>query len=198
MQNRGTLVFGALLLAALAFGAFAFSKRNAIIAADEGANKAWGNVESAYQRRLDLIPNLVETVKGAARFESETFAKVTEKRNELLGLVQEARVALAERDPERIDRIDPALLASVRAFTGLAAEAYPQLRATDAFVALQAELAGTENRINVARRDYNDAVARLNTLIRQWGWLPFVPPVKTREPFKAQPGAAAPPAVKFE
>jgi LemA protein len=196
-MRRGTFIF-AILIAAGAFFAFAFSKRNAIIGLDEAANRAWANVESAYQRRLDLIPNLVETAKGATRYEGPALQKITEARNQLLGLAREARGALAERDPERVDALDASLMASVRAFTGLATEAYPQLKATDQFTALQAELAGTENRINVARRDYNEAVAALNTAIRQWSFLPLFPGVKTREPFKAQPGAAEAPKVKFE
>src|SRR5437773_3344340 len=89
---------------------FAFMQRNAIIAADEGAKQAWGNVESAYQRRLDLIPNLVSTVEGATKYEGQTLTKITEARNTLLGLAREQKTALAERDTSKMDSVEGALL----------------------------------------------------------------------------------------
>lgn len=198
-MRRFGLFLLVLVVAALAFFGFAFSKRNTALERDEAVKRAWANVEAAYQRRLDLIPNLVETVKAATKFESETQVRVTETRNQLLGLAKQMQSALAERDPEKIDTLDPALIGAVRAFTGIAAEAYPNLKATDQFTSLQAEIAGTENRINVARRDYNDAVAALNTFVRQWGWMPLMPAdVTTREGFKAQSGAEQAPRVKFD
>jgi LemA protein len=187
----------ALVFAVLAFFGLGFVMRNGIIASDETAKQAWGNVESAYQRRLDLIPNLVSTVEGATKYEGETLVKITEARNTLLGLAREQKSALAERDTGKVDATEGALLPAVRAFTGLATEAYPQLKATDQFTSLQAELAGTENRINVARRDYNEAVAALNTRVRQWGFLPFCGGVAVRRPFEAQAAAAEAPKVKF-
>jgi LemA protein len=197
MKGKGLLV--AALLAVVGFLGLSFATRNAIIARDEAATRAWANVESAYQRRLDLIPNLVETVKGAAKYEGETMLKVTEARNQVLALAKQMGSALAERDPAKLDQLEGPLMGAVRAYTGLAAEAYPTLKATDAFVSLQAELAGTENRVNVARRDYNQAVAELNTTVRQWGWLPFCGGVaKLREPFRSAPAAYEPPKVKFE
>jgi LemA protein len=174
-----------------------FMKRNELIALDEGVNKTWANVESTYQRRLDLIPNLVETVKGATKYEGETLVKVTEGRNQILSLAKELKSAVGDRDVGRIDTLEQQIAPMLRAYTGLAAEAYPQLRATDQFTSLQAELAGTENRINVARRDYNESVASLNTDVRQWGWMPFCGSFKTREAFKAAAGAEQAPAVKF-
>ena len=85
----------------------------------------------------------------------------------------------------------------MRNYFGIAQEAYPQLKATEQFIGLQAELAGTENRINVARRDFNGVVASFNTTVRQWGWMPFCGGFKTREPFKAAAGAENAPVVKF-
>ena len=186
-----------LILVAGFFGS-AFSTRNGIIARDEAANQAWANVESAYQRRLDLIPNLVETVKGATKYEGETMVKITEGRNQILGLAKEFGGALKERDTQKMESLESALMSSVRVYTGLAAEAYPNLKATDQFTTVMAELEGTENRINVARRDYNDAVASLNTTVRQWGWMPLCGGFKTREPFKASAGAAEAPKVNFK
>ena len=177
---------------------FAFTQRNGIIASDEAARAAWGNVESAYQRRLDLIPNLVSTVEGATKYEGTTLVKITEARNTLLALADRQKSALAEKDTSKMDSVEGAILPAVRAYTGLAAEAYPKLSATDQFTTLQAELAGTENRINIARRDYNESVAALNTRIRTWGWLPFASAAaQERKPFEAQPGASEAPKVKF-
>ena len=197
-MGKAGLFLGAIVLAIVGFVGFAFSTRNKIIAQDEATTRAWANVESAYQRRLDLIPNLVEAVKGATKYEGETLVQITEKRNQILALAKEQKTALAERDTSRMDQIEGSLLPAVRAYTGIATEAYPNLRATDQFTSLQAELAGTENRVNVARRDYNEAVAALNTTIRQWGWLPLTGGVATRRPFEAAPGAAEAPKVSFK
>lgn len=188
----------AVLLLVLGFFGFAFQKRNAVIAQDEGVTRAWADVESAYQRRLDLIPNLVETIKGATKYEGETLVKITEGRNQILGLAKEFGQALKTRDTAKMDSLESAMMSSVRAYTGLAAEAYPNLKATDAFASLMDQIEGTENRINVARRDYNAAVASLNTIVRQWGWLPFCGGVSVREPFKAAPGASEAPKVDFK
>ena len=194
---KASTILVVLVLAGLALIGFAFSQRNTLISQDESVNKAWGNVESTYQRRLDLIPNLVESVKGATKYEGETLVKVTEGRNQILSLAKELKGAVTDQNTARIDELERSLVPALRAYTGIATEAYPALKATDQFTSLQAEIAGTENRINVARRDYNDAVASLNTRVRQWGWLPFCSGFKTREPFKAESGAEKAPLVHF-
>jgi LemA protein len=192
------IVLLALACSVVGFFGCAFSIRNDLIAKDEGANQAWANVETAYQRRLDLIPNLVETVKGATKYEGDTLAKITESRNQILGLAKEFGQALRTRDTGKMDGLESALMSSVRAYTGLAAEAYPALRAMDQFTTLMHELEGTENRVSVARRDFNASVAVLNTSVRQWGWMPFSGGVKSRDPFKADPGAKEAPKVDFK
>lgn len=188
----------ALIVIVVGFFGCSFSTRNSLIAEDEAATKAWANVETAYQRRLDLIPNLVESVKGATKYEGDTLVKITEGRNQILGLAKEMGQALKNRDTGKMDTLEATLMSSMRAYTGLAAEAYPNLKATDQFTTLQHELEGTENRVAVARRDYNDAVATLNTTVRQWGWMPFCGGVKTRDPFKAAVGASEAPKVNFK
>jgi LemA protein len=192
------LVLMILVVVIVSFFGCSFSTRNDLIQKDEGANQAWANVETAYQRRLDLIPNLVETVKGATKYEGETLAKITENRNQILGLAKEFGQALKSRDTGKMDSLESALMSSVRAYTGLAAEAYPGLKAMDQFTTLMHELEGTENRVAVARRDFNAAVASLNTSVRQWGWMPFCGGVKTRESFTADPGAKEAPKVNFK
>lgn len=187
-----------MLIIVVSFFGCAFSTRNSIIAKDEGANQAWANVETAYQRRLDLIPNLVETVKAAGKYEGETLVKITEGRNQILGLAKEFGQALKSRDTGKMDSLESALMSSVRAYTGLAAEAYPNLKTMDQYTTLMHQLEGTENRIAVARRDYNEAVASLNTKVRQWAWMPFCGGVATRDPFKASAGTAEAPKVNFK
>ncbi len=194
---KATSILAVLAIAALAFVGFGFMQRNGLIAREEAVNQAWANVESNYQRRIDLIPNLVETVKGATKYEGETLVKVTDSRNKLLGMARELKSAVADKDTGKIEALDQAIKLEMRNYFGIAVEAYPQLKATEQFTVLQAELEGTENRINVARRDYNATVATFNTNVRQWGWLPFCSGFKTREPFKAVAGAETAPAVKF-
>lgn len=192
-------VLGVVILGAVAFGGCAFSTRNRIIALDEAANKEWSNVEGTYQRRLDLIPNLVSTVEGATKYEGATLERITEKRNQLVGLAQEMKKTIADpKQAERADQLGIELVGAIRAFTGVASEAYPNLKATEAFRDLMSQIEGTENRISVARRDYNEQVAAYNTLIRQWGWLPLCGGHKPRYTFKAAPEAAEAPKVNFK
>ncbi len=193
-----------ILLILLAVGGFfgcAFSTRNRIIEQNQAAEVSWSNVESAYQTRLDKIPNLVATVEGATKYEGPTLEKIVEKRNVLQGVMKEMKEARIDAknpsDLERLDRMNSELLAGLRAFTGVAQEAYPQLKATESFNRLMDEISGMENRINVARRDYNQAVGTDNATIQKWGFLPFCGGWKERAVFKASEGAKEVPKVKF-
>jgi len=140
---------------------------NAIQAGDEEVAAAWAEVANQYQRRADLIPNLVKIVKGAADFERETLEAVVQARAQATSI--EATPELVN-DPEALQRFIDAQgqLSSALSRLFAVAEAYPQLRATDAFRDLQAQLEGTENRVTVARGRYIDAVRRYNTLVRQF------------------------------
>src|SRR5947209_17746993 len=104
-----TTILVALAIAALGFFGCGFVQRNGLIAQEEKVNQAWANVESNYQRRLDLIPNLVETVKGATKYEGDTLVKVTEGRNKLLGLAKELRQAVDAKDTGKIEALDQAV-----------------------------------------------------------------------------------------
>ncbi len=189
----GLVVVGALL--------FAFSKRNSIIDLNQKAEVASGNLESAYQRRLDLVPNLVATVEGATKYEAATLEKIVASRNTMLGVVKEIRQAkLDSNDPaqlERYDKLNSELFASLRAFTGVATEAYPNLKATESFRDLMSQIEGTENRINTARRDFNTAAGDYNSTVQKWGFLPFCGGWKERGMFKSDTGAKDAPKVKF-
>jgi len=191
-------VVGAVLLGGLAFFGCAYSTRNQIIELDEQAKAKWANIETNLQRRLELIPNLVSAVQGAGKYEGETLVKITEKRNQLLALAQELKNT--PRDPgngEKLDRLNSDLFAAVRAFTGIAAEAYPQLKATDAYRTLMDQLEGTENRIGTSRKDYNEATAKYNAMTRKWSWMPFCGGFKERSLFQASPESQKAPEVKF-
>jgi len=191
-------VLAAMVLGVVVFFGCSFTTRNRIITLDEQAKAKWSNIETNLQRRLELIPNLVNTVVGAGKYEGETLVKVTEKRNQLLGVVDQLKASY--KDPantEKLDRLNSELLAGMRAFTGLAAEAYPQIKATQAYLGLMDQLEGTENRIAVARRDYNETAAAYNTTVRQWGWLPFCRGYQVRPTFQAVPEAQKAPEVKF-
>ncbi|HEU4338710.1 MAG TPA: LemA family protein [Planctomycetota bacterium] len=198
MKAIGALAAG-LVLAGLGFFGCAYSYRNQMIDLDEQAKAKWADIETNLQRRLDLVPNLVNTVEGAGKYEGETLIKVTEKRNHLLAVAKELKET--PRDPsqaEKLDRLNSELFATMRAFTGIATEAYPQLRATEAYRDLMAQLEGTENRIAITRKDYNASAAAYNAKVRKWGWLPFCGGFKAdKAVFQAAPEAQKAPEVKF-
>src|SRR5947208_11310807 len=133
---------------------------NKIQTLDEQANKAQGNIEAQLQRRADLIPNLVQTVKGYAQHEEEVFTRVAEARAGVLNAVN-------SHDAEQMANADAQMTGALGRLIAVA-EAYPQLKADQNFIRLQDELTGTENRIAVSRTDYNDAVNQYNSYIRQF------------------------------
>ena len=139
------------------------SSYNTAVSYKMGVKKSWGNVQTTYQRRADLIPNLVSTVKGAAANEKDILINVTN-----------ARAGISNFDPSQINQEignakNPQQLdvagKKINTAINLAFEAYPQIRSTEAFIRLQDDITGTENRINKARQDYNDAIELYNTHI---------------------------------
>lgn len=133
---------------------------NKIQTLDEQAAAAQSQIEVQLQRRADLIPNLVQTVKGYAQHEDSVFVAVAKARSGLLGAVQ-------THDPQQMANADATMTSALGRLL-VVSEAYPQLKADQNFMSLQDELTGTENRIAVARRDYNDAVNQYNAYIRQF------------------------------
>lgn len=193
-RNLGLIVVAAIIVIFVAWGCGGYNK---IVKEDENVKNSWSNVQSAYQRRSDLIPNLVNTVKGEANFEQETLTRVIEARSRATSM----NINPDQLTPENIEKFQQAQSQLSGALSRLlvTVEQYPNLRANDGFRALQVELAGTENRINVARNDFNNTVNTYNTRVRSFpmnifaGMFGFRP----REPFKADEGSQSAPKVDF-
>jgi LemA protein len=172
---------------------------NTMQANEEAVKAAWGDVEATYQRRTDLIPNLVEVVKAYAKHEKETLMAVTEARAKV-GAIQMSKDIV--NDPKSFAQFQEAQAGMSSALSRLmvVVEKYPDLKANQNFQDLQHQLEGTENRINVARTRYNKAVETFNTSIRIFPnslTNSLLLHLKLKEPFKAEAGAEKAPQVKF-
>ncbi len=198
MRSKGTIVLVVIVLLVGFAGCAGCNTYNSLVAAEEQVETSWANVETQYQRRADLIPNLVNTVQGAADFEQETLQSVTEARAKATSInIEPGDLS----DPQKIQQFQQAQSQLSGALSRLLAvsENYPELRATEAFRDLQAQLEGTENRITVARRDYNEAVRQYNTQIRQFPTVlvASMAGFDRRAPFEAEEGAEEAPEVQF-
>ena len=172
---------------------------NTMQANEEAVIAAWGDVEAAYQRRMDLIPNLVEVVKGYATHEKETLTAVVEARSKV-GSMQVTKDVL--KDPAAFQKFQSAQgdLSSALSKLMVVVEKYPDLKANQNFTDLQNQLEGTENRINVARVRFNQSVQTFNTSIRIFPnslTNSILLHLERKEPFKSQEGASTAPKVKF-
>jgi LemA protein len=190
-----------LLIVLYAFMILSFSGcgYNTMQTNEEAVKAAWGDVEATYQRRNDLIPNLVEVVKGYASHEKETLTAVTEARAKV-GTIKMSKDMLD--DPQALARFQSAQGEMTGALSKLmvVVEKYPDLKANQNFQDLQHQLEGTENRINVARTRYNKAVEVFNSSIRIFPnslTNSLLLHLKLKEPFKAEAGAEKAPKVKF-
>ncbi len=170
---------------------------NSLVSMDEGVQGKWANVETQYQRRADLIPNLVNIVKGYAAHEKSTLENVVKARSEATSV----KIDPENLTPEKMEQYQKAQ-GNVSAALGkllMVAENYPQLKANENFLELQSQLEGTENRITVARKDFNDAAKEYNTAIRRFpksilaGMFGF----DKKAYFEAESGAEKAPEVKF-
>ena len=191
---RALLAFA--VLTALALTLSGCGPYNRLVALEEAAVSAWSQVENVYQRRADLIPNLVETVKGAADFEQDTLTAVIEARSQATQ-VQFEGLPTAEQLQQFQGAQDA--LSSALSRLLVVVERYPELTATQAFRDLQAQLEGTENRIAVERRRFNEAVQAYNTARRQFPTVLYAKAFDFEEKayFSATPGAEEPPKVDF-
>ena len=190
-----TLAVVAAIVAAIAL--WAMTGYNSLVSADETVSTAWSNVENQYQRRADLIPNLVNTVKGYAAHEQETLDAVVSARTRATQVTVDADNLTPEKlaEYQKAQGEVGAALGRLLAIT----ESYPDLKANQNFLELQAQLEGTENRISVERRNFNEAAKEYNTSIRKFpknilaGMFGF----EKRPYFESQEGADKAPAVEF-
>jgi len=170
---------------------------NSLVEKQQDVDQAWAQVENQYQRRADLIPNLVNTVKGYSTHEEETLVKVTEARAKATSITLSAE-DLTEENLARYQQAQNELSGALKSLLAVT-EAYPDLKANENFLNLQAQLEGTENRISTERKRYTEAVRDYNTAIKKFpttiyaGWFGF----KEKPQFKSEAGAEKAPEVKF-
>ena len=195
-------VVGGLLLVALVFGGWIAGSYNKLVNLDQATQAQWGQVENQYQRRADLVPNLVNTVKGAAKFEQDTLTAVTEARSRV-GQVSSGAIGNIANDPKAFERFQQAQdgLSTALSRLMVVVEKYPELKATAGFRDLQAQLEGTENRISTERMRFNEAAQNFNATRQSFpttivaGF--FGSRFNDKPYFKATTGADKPPEVKF-
>ena len=193
-MKKSTIIIIAVAVLAVVWGITGY---NGLVSMDEGVQTKWADVETQYQRRADLIPNLVNTVKGYAAHESETLQAVVEARAKATSMnidpsnMSAEQIANFQKVQDGVSSALGRLLVTV--------EKYPDLKANENFRELQAQLEGTENRISVARRDYNEAARKYNTTLRSFpknilaGMFGF----EKKAYFEAQEGSEQAPAVQF-
>ena len=195
MKKGGLIILILAIIAILVF--WGIGGYNGLVSTQESLNKSWANVENQYQRRADLIPNLVETVKGYAKHESSTFEAVVNARAKATQMT----IDPTNLTPEKLQEFQAAQgeLSSALGRLLLLREAYPELKANQNFIELQAQLEGTENRIAVAREQFNQEVQNYNTTVRRFpkniiaGLFGF----ERKPTFEAEKGAEQAPEVKF-
>lgn len=187
------IIIGGIVILSL----YLISQYNGLVKLEQSVKKQWANVESSYQRRADLIPNLVNTVKGYAEFEKSTLQGVIEARSKATGVTVNAE----NLTPETIAKFQEAQNQMSGALSRLlvVVEKYPDLKANQNFLELQAQLEGTENRINVERNRYNEMVQPFNTKIKTFptNLMNAMYGFKEMGYFEAQKGAEAAPTVTF-
>jgi LemA protein len=199
-MKTGSLVIGGLLLVVFALLAGGCSGYNKLNVGKQQVDKAWADVQNVYERRADLIPNLVKTVEGSAAFEQQTLSEVVEARKQVTNVQLDPNAA--PTDAASLERFQASQIQLSSALSRLLAvvEAYPEVKSTAAFRDLQTQLEGTENRIAVERRKFNKAVQDYNILVNSLptrlyaGMFGFHP----RPYFTARDGSDVAPSVNFE
>ena len=197
---------GALILAVIVFGGYFVGVRNNLVGLEEGVNQQWAQVESQYQRRYDLIPNLVRTVQGAANFEKSTLEAVVNARARVGQVAAPsgppgAAGAITDNQAQ-MEQFAAAQQGLSNALSRLlvVVERYPELKSNQNFLELQSQLEGTENRISVERGRYNEVAQTYNTAVRRFpaSIIAGMSGFKTKAYFKGVSGSSAPPQVDFD
>ncbi|MBI4924697.1 MAG: LemA family protein [Bdellovibrio sp.] len=192
MRNTILIVFLIILLSIVSFIMWAVGVNNKLVSLDESFNEKKAQVENVYQRRMDLVPNLVNTVKGYAKHEANVFEEVTKARSQV------GQVKLDISDMHKFEQAQTQLSSALSRLL-LVVEKYPDLKANQNFLELQSQLEGTENRITIERQRFNESAREYNTYIRKFpqsivaGFRGF----KEKMYFSADPGAAKSPKVEF-
>ena len=203
--SKSTIIVAIIVLVIILLGGWYVSTRNGFVTLDENLQEQWGKVEVQYQRRLDLIPNLVETVKGYAQHESETFEKVTQARAGLTDAYNEANAvqsddaAQTEQSLNRYNDAQQSLGRALSIYVNAVREAYPELKADKQFLDLQTQLEGTENRIATERGRYTEAVKNYNVAVRKFpgSIVAGISGFGVKPQFQAETAAASAPKVSF-
>jgi LemA protein len=192
-----TMIIGAILVLFIIFGLFGYFAYNGMVSREEAANAQWGKVESAYQRRADLIMNIVNTVKGYATHENKTLVEVTEARSKVSNIKLDAE-NLSETDLQKFQQMQDGLSGALSKLM-VVVEQYPDLKANQNFMDLQNQLKETENLILVERNAFNDFAQKYNTFIRKFPKNIFAKlfGFKKKPYFQSKPGADEAPKVQF-
>ena len=197
MKKNGMITLAVIVAVVLALFFWCKNSYNRMVTAEEGVGAAWAQVENVYQRRADLIPNLVATVKGYAKHESETLEGVIEARSK----ATQVTVNPENLSPESLEKFNKAQgeLSNALGRLLMIAENYPDLKANENFRDLQAQLEGTENSITTERMKFNESARGYNTMIRKFpnNILASIFNFETKGYFQAQEGAATAPKVEF-
>jgi LemA protein len=196
-MKKGTIVLVVVLAILTMGGCMTCNLQKSLVTTDENVKSKWGEVQNQYQRRADLIPNLVNTVKGAANFEQKTLTDVIQARANATAI----KVDADNLTPEKLQQFQQAQgqLSQALGRLMVVSEQYPELKANQNFLALQDQLEGTENRITVARKNFNDAVQDYNVQVRTFpnnifaGMMGF----QKKGMFEADPAAQKTPQVQF-
>ena len=196
-MKKGTIVLLCVLGALLLLVVACVSTYNGLVSKEEGVSEKWGAVESVYQRRADLIPNLVNTVKGYAAHEQTTLQEVTEARSRATSINIDPATATPEQMEAWMKAQDE--LSSALGRLIAISESYPDLKASQNFLALQSQLEGTENRISVERQNYNAVVKEYNVVVRRFpsNIIASMFGFEKKPMFEAQAGAEVAPVVQF-
>ena len=193
------VIIGVVILFGIILYSYVTNSYNSMVKLDEGVKEKWSQVENVYQRRFDLIPNLVETVKGYAAQEKETFIAVAEARSKAKGTFNVSEEVL--NNPAMFEKFQQAQnsLSSALQRLMVVVERYPELKSNQNFLSLQNQLEGTENRITIERRRFNEAARGFNVYIKQFPRVLMANLFGFREKpyFKSQEGAETVPKVKF-
>ena len=196
-MKKSYIVIGVIVVLALVLFFSGKSSYNSFVSLDQTVEQSWAQVENQYQRRLDLIPNLVNTVKGYAAHESSTLQGVTDARVGLKKAYDEANAALNSQEIGQVQTSQNNLMEKAGLYINAVHEAYPDLKANSNFLKLQDELAGTENRINTERTRYNEAVENFNKKILLFPGSLFAWGYAEKDMFKADAAASKAPVVNF-